>query len=221
MRCKGNDIPIDTAQFNVRAKRIRYLAAHFGRFLGGSVLDVGCDTCLLRDMLPPGSSYVGIDISGNPDIHLDLEKVKSLPFEDNAFDVVVCTDVLEHLDNLHSVFAELVRVSKRYLVISLPSNWSSARRPIARGKGNIGHYGLPVEPPADRHKWFFNLSEAKAFLEGQAGMLSLSVIEMRITEKPKPLVIRTILRLRAMSEERYLNRYAHTLWAVLEKARKE
>jgi len=213
-------IPIDAASFSVRANRTRYLAAHFGRFLGGSVLDVGCDMGLLRDMLPPGSSYTGVDIGGNPDIRLNLEEIEALPFGDEAFDVVACTDVLEHLDNLHFIFSELVRVSGRYLIISLPNNWTAARRPIARGSGQIGHYGLPLHPPADRHKWFFNLSEAKAFLEGQAELLSLSIVEMHITEKPRPPVVRGLLRLFAGSCERYLNRYAHTLWAVLENPQK-
>ena len=137
-------IPVDSALFDKRAKRIKYLAEHFGRYLNGWVLDVGCDTTTLRDMLPAGSSYTGIDIGGNPDITLNLEEIERLPFDGKAFDTVVCTDVLKHLDNLHAVFAELVRVSNRY-------------------------------------------------------------------------VIRALLRLFTPNRECYLNRYAHTLWAVLEK----
>ena len=210
-------IAVDSALFNKRVKRIQYLAEHFGRYLNGRALDVGCDAATLRDMLPAGCSYTGVDIGGDPDITLNLEEIERLPFDDGAFDVVVCTDVLEHLNNLHLVFQELVRVSNRYLIISLPNNWASARRAIARGSGQIAHYGLPLTPPPDRHKWFFSLSDAREFLEGQAGLLSLSAVEMRIADRPRPGILRALLRLFTPSRECYLNRYAHTLWAVLEK----
>lgn len=212
-------LPIDRASFRVRANRTEYLVQHFGGYLVGKVLDVGCDKGLLRTLLPESSSYTGIDIAGEPEISLDLEKVERLPLDDNEFDTVVCTDVLEHLDNMHRIFSELVRVSRRYLIISLPNNWASARRAISRGSGQICHYGLPTTPPQDRHKWFFNLTEAREFLEAQANSLSLTIVEKRATEKPRPSVIRGMLRLLAGSQERYLNRYAHTLWAVIEKHR--
>ncbi|MFH1144533.1 MAG: methyltransferase domain-containing protein [Candidatus Eisenbacteria bacterium] len=63
----------------------------------------------LRDILGV-ASYVGVDIAGRPDIELNLEKAERLPFDDDAFDTVLCADVLEHLDNLHAIFDELVRV---------------------------------------------------------------------------------------------------------------
>lgn len=37
---------------------------------------------------------------------------KHLPYETNAFDVVLCTDVLEHLENPQSIVAELVRICR-------------------------------------------------------------------------------------------------------------
>lgn len=212
-------LPIDRALFRVRANRTEYLVQHFGGYLGSKVLDIGCDRGLLRALLPESSSYTGVDIAGEPDISLDLEKVERLPFNDDEFDTVVCTDVLEHLDNIHRIFSELVRVSSRYLIISLPNNWASARRAIARGSGQVCHYGLPATPPQDRHKWFFNLAEAREFLEAQADSLSLTIVEKRVTEKPRSAVIRGMLRLLSGSKERYLNRYAHTLWVVLEKNR--
>jgi hypothetical protein len=131
---------------------------------------------------------------------------------------VVASEVLEHLDNLHEVFGELVRVSKKYLILSLPNNWANARRPIERGKGSFAHYGLPADPPSDRHKWFFSLTEAKAFIEGQVKKYPVRLVELRVSEKPRPFLVRMHRRLRYLSKERYRNRYAHTLWAVLEKS---
>ena len=140
-----------------------------------------------------------------------------LPFDDESFDCVACLDVLEHLDNLHRVFAELVRTTRKYIVISLPNNWANARRPVERGAARIGHYGLPADAPEDRHKWFFSLSEAMDFIEGQKEKHPITVVAACATEKPRPLLVRSLRRLRYGRRERYLNRYAHTLWVVLEK----
>jgi SAM-dependent methyltransferase len=165
--------------------------------------------------LLPGAEYTGIDVGGAPDLVINLEKVDRLPFPDRSFDCVVCADVLEHLDNLHHSFGELVRVSSRHIVLSLPNNWANARRPVSRGKGAIGHYGLSVDPLPDRHKWFFSLLEAAEFIEGQALKHGLTIAELYAMEKPRPAVVRLVRKLLNGSQMRYLNRYAHTLWSVL------
>jgi len=208
---------VDYIVFKQRADRSAYIAREFGRYLKGRVLDVGCDQAVLRSLLSKEVRYTGIDIGGSPDIALDLDHIERLPFADSAFDTTVCSDVLEHLDNIHMIFAELVRVTRRYLVISLPNNWANARRPIERGKGSIAHYGLPAKRPADRHKWFFGFSEAVSFLKEQEKNFPLSVVEMRANDKPRPLPLRMMRRLRFPVRERYLNRYAHTVWTVFEK----
>jgi len=209
-------IDVEYVTFNSRHDRTKYIAERFQQFLHGRVLDVGCDRSFLK-VLVPDIRHVGVDISGEPDIILNLERVCHLPFADATFDCVVCSDVLEHLDNLHNVFGELVRTAKSYLIISLPNNWANARRPIERGKGTIGHYGLPADPPPDRHKWFFNLSEALRFVGAQVERYRLRVADVCVNEKPRPPVVRSLRRLRFGSKQRYLDRYAHSLWIVLEK----
>ena len=208
---------IDIAGFGTRDQRAEYIVREFGEHLTGSVLDVGCDECRLRHLLGDGITYTGIDIGGTPDIRIDLDAIDRLPFDDAAFDAVVCTDVLEHLEHLHLIFDELARVARGRLIISLPNNWVNARQPIARGRGHIGYYGLPIEKPNDRHKWFFSMTEAREFLEGQTRRLPIEIIEMRAVEKPRPLPIRWALHLVNGRGEKYLNRYAHTLWAVIAK----
>jgi SAM-dependent methyltransferase len=206
---------VDYASFENRQARIEYLARVFKRFLVGRLLDLGCDKAYLKRLLPD-HDYVGVDLSEDADIRLNLESER-LPFEDNSFDCVISSDVLEHLDNLHRVFGDMVRVSRKYLIVSLPNNWVNARRPIERGKGSVGHYGLPVNPPRDRHKWFFSLTEANGFIEGQLKKYPISLVELRVSEKRRFFLMRACRRLRYPSNQRYLNRYAHTLWVVLEK----
>jgi SAM-dependent methyltransferase len=207
---------VELVTFSDRSARSAYIARRFPDVLRGRILDVGCDRAVLRGLLPQ-CRYVGVDMGGTPDIRLNLEEAGRLPFPDGDFDCVVCTDVLEHLENLHQMFGELVRVSRRHLVVSLPNNWTNARIPIARGRGDIGKYGLPAEKPADRHKWFFGLTEAADFLRAQTAQYSLVCHELFATEKPRLGVVRLARRLRHPNLNCYLNRYAHTVWARYEK----
>lgn len=204
--------------FPSRESRSQFVASRFNKYLDTSVLDVGCFEAPLRDLLP-AVSYTGIDIAGRPDLVVDLERIDRLPFAKNAFTCVLCIDVLEHLDNLHAIFAELVRVSARFIIVSFPNCWCDARRPLERGKGHFGHYGLPLHEPDDRHKWFFNFTEARRFIEGKAEELHLSIEEMFIVEKPRKRILRLLRRLRYPGD-RYHNRYSRTLWIVLGKPRK-
>ena len=198
-----------------RDQRAEFIARRFATYLQGKVLDVGCDKARLKQLVP-GIEYTGVDVGGEPDLVVNLEKEK-LPFADNSFDCIVCSDVLEHLDNLHANFAELARVARGHLVLSLPNNWANARKAIERGRGSFSHYGLPADPPMDRHKWFFCLSDAQHFLEVQAGRCRLTVTEMFAVEKPRLAIVRWLRRLRHPAQMAYLNRYAHSLWAVCAK----
>jgi len=209
--------PSDRVQFREREDRLKYLAGTFGPILSGRVLDVGCDARHLKRLLP-GLDYLGIDIAGDPDIVIDLEKVPALPFGDREFDLVICSEVLEHLDNLHHTFGELARVTKKRLLVSLPNCWSAARLPLRRGIGSIGHYGLPPLRPADRHKWFFSASEALAFGQSQGKVHGLGLVEIRVCERPRPTLVRVLRRIVHPYRERYMNRYAHTIWMSFERA---
>jgi SAM-dependent methyltransferase len=208
---------VDYVDFYERADRAKYIFDKFQKYFGRKILDVGCDKAVLKTLIK-NIEYVGIDISGNPDVRVDLEKTERLPFEDSSFDCVICSDVLEHLDNLHLIFSELLRVSGRYVIIAWPNNWVNARIPIERGHGAFKHYGLPPEKPADRHKWFFNLSEARHFVkERTQKSRSIQLVEERVSEKPRFFLSCLLRRIRYPKQEYYLNRYTHTLWTVLQK----
>ena len=211
-------LPTVYVSFSSRESRSRFVAGRFGAYLRGSVLDVGCYEAPLRDLLG-AASYTGIDIAGRPDITLDIEHAERLPFDDGAFETVLCIDVLEHLDNLHAVFAELVRVSSDRVVVALPNCWNTGRLRIERGAGRIAHYGLPVDMPPDRHKWFFNTSEAGEFVRASASRLGVEVEDVFVTEKPRSPVLRTLRRIRYPGN-RYQNRYSTAVWAVLRKVQR-
>ena len=74
------------------------------------VLDVGCgEKPYLPYFEPYADDYVGVDID-NPGA--DIEgSVEALPVEDGSYDLVLCTQVLEHVDDPGQAVRELDRVT--------------------------------------------------------------------------------------------------------------
>ena len=209
---------VDYVNFYKREERTRYIFDKFQKYFGKKILDVGCDQAVLKTLIE-NIDYTGIDIGGTPDICIDIEKADSLPFDEDSFDCVICAHVLEHVDNLHLVFSELLRISRKHVIIAWPNNWVNVRVPIERGHGSLKHYGLPVENPQDRHKWFFSFTEAKYFVQEHILKKdNIQLVEERISEKPKFSLFRLLRHLRHPIQEHYLNRYAHTYWTVLQKS---
>lgn len=203
--------------FHSRKERIAYVAKRFSPLLcpgEGRVLDVGCDQAYLKELCPE-AQYTGIDMAPPADIVQDLACTPILPFPDRNFHCVICIDVLEHLESLHKIFEEIIRVCSGFAVISWHNCWVNARRPIDRGHGSFSHYGLPVDPPGDRHRWFFNISEAWNFVQEQQTRLPFTLAEAWVMEKPRPYPVRLLRKMRYLNPRDYDNRYAHTLWTVL------
>ena len=171
----------------------------------------------MRELLS-SCRYFGVDIAGKPDMVLNLDTAENLPFPDGSYDCVMCIEVLEHLENLHHIFDELVRISRGDILVSLPNCWRDARVPLERGRGSFAHYGLPIDKPIDRHRWFFSHAEARDFLLARASRHGLEVKEMFVTEQRRPALLRLLRRMRYPGD-RYLNRYSQTTWALLNKVK--
>lgn len=151
-------------RYTDRESKAAYIADKYRAILAGSVLDVGCDTKRLRPLVARPDLYVGVDLCDAADVVIDLDR-EALPFGPGSFDTVVCTDVLEHLADPHGVFDHLCTIARGHLVISLPNPVKELLWSIWQGSGGrLKYYGLPVDPPADRHRWFFGYAEAERFL---------------------------------------------------------
>jgi SAM-dependent methyltransferase len=92
-----------------------------------AVLDVGCgDGRLTNRLAVRHERVVGVDISPEALRHVEVEThvapVTALPFADRSFDLVLCTEVLEHLedDELACALDELGRVAGRFVLLSVP-----------------------------------------------------------------------------------------------------
>lgn len=127
--------PIFVNEFHsIGQKRIRSAAEKF--ILSkqpDSVLDVGCNTGVEGYRLFQKGfkgKYYGIDSNKKAidcaKINLNKENAVlqvadaiSLPFEDHSIDIVLCKDVLEHVNNHRDILKELSRVCRHFLIISL------------------------------------------------------------------------------------------------------
>lgn len=97
----------------------------------GEVLDIGCGQSPYRFLLQKEqTNYFGIDIieAGafgyhNPDI--TFFDGKNIPFEDNKFDAVICTEVLEHAQEFQYLIDEIHRTTKKNgdVIVTVP--WSA------------------------------------------------------------------------------------------------
>jgi len=93
-------------------------------------LDIGCGLGVMLEKLSQISEeVVGLDIVNNTEttklILFDLNSGK-LPFKDESFDLIVCTEVLEHLCYPHQVLKEISRIltADGYFVVSLPNSYN-------------------------------------------------------------------------------------------------
>ena len=90
------------------------LGTEIDRALGGRrdlrVLDVGCgEKPYLPMFADRASEYRGIDAAPGPEVD-DVGVVEALPYEDGSFDVVLCTQVLEHVGDPRQAVSEIGRV---------------------------------------------------------------------------------------------------------------
>lgn len=107
---------LSSATWGVRAPLAAWLqgeAVAARRDGGYRVLDVGCGP---KPYFPffaeHASEYIGVDVVEHP--AADLQgSVENLPVDDGAYDVVLCTQVLEHCDDPAAAVRELRRVTAR------------------------------------------------------------------------------------------------------------
>lgn len=96
-------------------------------------MDVGCGEGFTLNKLKKnniGKKYLGIDYSKTaieigkrlyPELDLKTGDIYKLEFKDNSFDLVICSEVLEHLENPLKALKELIRVSGKYILLSVPN----------------------------------------------------------------------------------------------------
>jgi len=125
------------------------------------ILDVGCGegvSLAKLESLQIGEYLEGIDFSDDalkigrktyPHLKLRKGSIYNLPYKDKSFDLIVCTEVFEHLDEPEKGLESLFRVTKKYCLISVPNEPIFRIANFLRGKylsrfgsseGHINHW---------------------------------------------------------------------------------
>ncbi len=100
-----------------------------------NLIDVGCGEGYLLYALQnykkqKEGTYFGFDLTQGritvtkknvPSALLLRGDVLHLPFPDNAFDIVVCSELLEHMEAYQKVVEELLRITRKRLIITVPN----------------------------------------------------------------------------------------------------
>ena len=192
-------------------KRHKVVDAHPTR-----VLDCGSrDGVLLRRIgsLLAAESLVAIDWHNRFEnevnfISHNLEY--KLPFDSKAFDVVVCNDVIEHVEKKKQLFSELQRCSSELVVISLPNTqyWQYIRGLVA-GKMSK-QYDFLVDDGADRHRWITYFDQNTKFVINnlQSDYVIADSICI-VPDKWMPKVIAKLFRRFSVFNQMYLLKRLH------------
>lgn len=121
-----------------------------------SILDVGCGEGFTLEKLRKakiGKKLEGVDFldraielgkKEHPKLKLKQGSIYDLKYKDNSFDLVICSEVLEHIDDPEKGLQELVRVSKKYVLLSVPNEPFFMLGNFLRGK-NLSRFGNDIE----------------------------------------------------------------------------
>ena len=129
------------------------------------LLDVGCgEGVVLRhlDRRLHGVSVIGLDVDGTGlrvaqsqnTVSLVQGSVYDLPFASGSFDLVLCCEVLEHIERPDVAMAELARVSRDRVLLSVPNEPIWRLSNMARGK-YLRHFGNTTGHIQHWTRWAF------------------------------------------------------------------
>ncbi len=146
-----------------------------------TLLDAGCGEGFVADILQaklPDAQITGFDVLEdsvklaqlrNPRASIGAGDIYNIEHPDDSFDVVYCFEVLEHLHEPDRALAELARVARGHVVLSVPHEPFFCLANASRGKN------LDVRPrgsdPDHRNFW-----SRSAF--GEFASVSLDVTEL-------------------------------------------
>jgi SAM-dependent methyltransferase len=128
-----------------------------------SILDAGCGEGFTMNKLIEnkiGRKTEGIEYSKEavflgkkfyPKLNIKQASIYNLPYKENSFDLIICTEVIEHLEDPKKALQEMLRVSKKYLIISVPNEPLFMLSNFLRGKnlsrlgndiGHVNHWNI-------------------------------------------------------------------------------
>lgn len=97
----------------------------------GKLLDVGCGNGPFKYLVDRNHcQYIGIDIAGAGNFDYNNSEIiifdgENIPFEDNSYENIICTEVIEHLPNPEKIISEMYRVLKVNGICIVTIPWSA------------------------------------------------------------------------------------------------
>ena len=136
-----------------------------------SLLDAGCGEGItlqkLASRLPPKVTAFDIDPvcveyakQKFPSVNFCTADITETPFGDNSFDVSIALEVLEHLPEPQKGLKELLRLTQKHIILSVPHEPYFILGSLLRGK-YLKHFGRHPE-----HIQTWSLSGFEKFLAG-------------------------------------------------------
>jgi 2-polyprenyl-3-methyl-5-hydroxy-6-metoxy-1,4-benzoquinol methylase len=189
-------------------KRLEFIAKVLSESLpeGATVLDVGCGNGIIsRSLGRKGFNVLGIDVSAKaierakslndlPNVNFQVMSAEQLAISDEKYHAVVCSEVLEHLNEPHKLLNVLYQSLKNegVLIVTVPNGKGPREvfvtKPVQslKGKNNwlwkfvqavkkrFGYGGTTVQSSADdlTHIQFFT----KKSLESLADTTSFKIV---------------------------------------------
>ena len=108
----------------------------------GDLLDLGAGNQPFRPWYGPlAKTVIAMDVAPAPGLSV-LSMASPLPFQAESFDTILCTSVLEHVDDAEQAVAEMARVLRPggHLIITAPFLYPTHEAPYDYWR--VTHYGL-------------------------------------------------------------------------------
>src|SRR5581483_3385723 len=128
------------------------LLAELKKLRPASILDAGCGegfTLHRIEAAKIGKTREGFDFldravdlanKNYPSLHITQGDIYHIDAKANTYDVVICSEVLEHLERPEEALQDLIRVTKKFLVVSVPNEPLFMLGNFLRGK-NLKRFG--------------------------------------------------------------------------------
>lgn len=106
---------MSSPDYIMRGKLLKAIISN-SSYMKGKLMDFGCGSKPYKSLLNV-DEYIGVDFEGEGHSHKN-ETIEyfydgtTLPFTDNTFDSIFCSEVFEHVFNLEEIVKELYRVLK-------------------------------------------------------------------------------------------------------------
>jgi SAM-dependent methyltransferase len=116
------------------------------KYARGKLLDIGCGEKPYKEMVAPYvDQHIGIDHKNTLHTKSNIDRFGTaydIPAEDNEFDSVLCTNVLEHLEKPEEALRECYRILKRkgIAIYTVPFIWHLHEEP--RDFYRFSKYGI-------------------------------------------------------------------------------